>query len=133
MYWKYAVGFLIASLVQAGIIMVSEFAGLSTLGAKFTFGQIIIHILAGQAAGFLLMVILQIADKAANNSFWTIGAVYGVIVWAILIPINSAQGDITPPWTQGLTTVIASLIAFITYGVISTYTVKNIGRERIKV
>lgn len=131
MYWKYAVGFLIASLAQAGIIMLSEFLGLSTLGAEFTFGQIVIHILAGQAAGFLLMVILQIVNKAAHNPIWIIGTVYGVIVWAILIPINSAQGAISPPWTQGLSTVIASLIAFIAYGVISAFTVKNIGRERI--
>jgi hypothetical protein len=132
MYWKYAVGFLIASLIQAGIIMVSEFSGLSTLDAKFTFGQLIIHILAGQAAGFLLMVMLQIVNEVAKNTFWIIGTVYGIIVWAVLIPINSAQGAINQPWTQGLSTIIASLIAFVAYGLISTFTVKNIGREQIK-
>jgi len=51
MYWKYSLGFLIASLTQAAIIAVSEALGISTLGAKITFGQLIIHILAGQAAG----------------------------------------------------------------------------------
>lgn len=133
MYWKYSVGFLIASLVQAGIIMFSEFFGISTLGAKFTFGQIIIHVLAGQAAGFLLMVILQFVNEVAKSTVWIIGTVYGVIVWAVLIPINSAQGTINPPWTQGLSTVITTLIAFVTYGIVSTFTVKNIGIERIRI
>ena len=59
MYWRYSLGFLIASLVQAAIIAASEFLGISTLGAKITFGQLMIHILAGQAVGFLLMVIMQ--------------------------------------------------------------------------
>lgn len=132
MYWKYSVGFLIASLVQAGIIMASEFLGISNLGAKLTVGQLITHILAGQAAGFLLMVIMQAFTSIARTSYWLIGAVYGAIVWAVLIPINSAQGTINTPWVQGASTVIASMLAFVVYGIISAYTVKNYGEEHIR-
>ncbi len=132
MYWKYSLGFLIASLIQALIIATSESLGISTLGARITFGQLIMHILAGQAAGFLLMVIMQGITGIAKTNFWALGSIYGAIVWALLISINSAQGTINAPWTQGVSTVIASLLAFIVYGIISAYTIKNYGEQQIK-
>ncbi|NLG32184.1 MAG: hypothetical protein GX550_01535 [Syntrophomonadaceae bacterium] len=132
MYWKYSLGFLIASLVQAAIIASSEYFGISTLGARITFGQLIIHILAGQAAGFLLMVIMQGIAGIANINFWLLGSAYGAIVWAILIPINSAQGTINAPWTQGVASVIASLLAFMIYGIISAYTIRIYGEQQIE-
>jgi hypothetical protein len=127
MYWKYSLGFLIASLVQAAIIATSEFLGISTLGAKITFGQLIIHILVGQAAGFLLMVIMQGIKGIAKINFWLVGSIYGAVVWLALVLINSVQGRINAPWTQGASTIIASLLAFVVYGVIVTYTIKKCG------
>ena len=127
MYWKYSLGFLIASLVQAAIIAISEFLGISTLGAKITFGQLIIHILVGQAAGFLLMVIMQGIKGIAKINFWLVGSIYGAVVWLALVLINSVQGRINAPWTQGASTIIASLLAFVVYGVIVTYTIKKCG------
>ena len=97
----------------------------STLGAKITFGQLIIHILAGQAVVFLLMVIIQRNKDIAKMNFWLLGCIYGAIVWAILVSINSAQGTINAPWTQGTSTIIASLLAFVVYGIAATYTVKK--------
>ncbi|MEA4900758.1 hypothetical protein [Desulfitobacterium sp.] len=125
MYWKYSFGFLIASLIQAAIIAASEFLGISTLGAKITFGQLMLHILAGQAAGFLLMVITQGIKNIAKISVWLVGSIYGAVVWLALVSINSAQGTIKAPWTQGAATIIASLLAFVVYGVIVTYTIKK--------
>jgi len=132
MYWKYSLGFLIASLTQAAIIAVSEALGISTLGAKITFGQLIIHILAGQAAGFLLMVIMQGTTGIAKTNFWLLGSIYGVIVWAALVSINSAQGTIHAPWTQGTTTIIASLLAFVVYGIVAAYTIKRYKKQGVK-
>lgn len=125
MYWNNSLGFLIASLVQAGIIATSEYLGISTLGAKITFGQLMIHILAGQAVGFLLMVIIQVIRGMANVNLWLLGSVYGTIVWITLVSINSAQGTINAPWTQGVSSVISSLLAFIVYGLIAAYTIKR--------
>jgi len=85
MYWKYSLGFLIASLTQAAIIAVSEALGISTLGAKITFAQLIIHILVGQAVGFLLMVIMQSIKGIAKTNLWLLGSIYGAIVWAALV------------------------------------------------
>ncbi|MDD2235189.1 MAG: hypothetical protein PHZ11_09110 [Desulfitobacteriaceae bacterium] len=127
MYWKYSLGFLIASLVQAAIIAASEYLGISTLGARITFGQLIIHILAGQAVGFLLMVIMQGIKGIAETNFWLLGSIYGAIVWVILVSINSAQGTINAPWTQGASTIIVSLLAFVVYGITVTYTIKKYG------
>lgn len=132
MYWKYSLGFLIASLTQAAIIAASEALGISTLGAKITFGQLIIHILAGQAVGFLLMVIMQSIKGIAKTNFWLRGSIYGSIVWAALVSINSMQGTINAPWTQGASTIIASLLAFVVYGIVATYTIKKQGEQGIK-
>ncbi|MPN54013.1 hypothetical protein SDC9_201682 [bioreactor metagenome] len=84
-----------------------------------------IHILVGQAAGFLLMVITQGIKNIAKISVWLVGSVYGAVVWLALVSINSTQGTIKAPWTQGATTIIASLLAFIVYGVIVAYTIKK--------
>lgn len=127
MYWKYSLGFLIASLVQAAIIASAETLGISTLGAKITFGQLMIHILAGQAVGFLLMVITQSIKGVAKISFWLVGGVYGALIWLALVSVNSAQGTIKAPWTQGVSTVMASLLAFVVFGVIIAYTIKKRG------
>lgn len=125
MYWKYSLGFLIASLVQAAIIATSEFLGISTLGARITFGQLIIHILTGQAVGFILMVIMQGVKGIAKMNSLLAGSIYGAIVWAILVSVNSAQGTINAPWTQGTSTIISSLLAFVVYGITGTYTIKK--------
>lgn len=133
MYWKYSLGFLIASLVQAGIIAVSEALGISSLGANITVGQLIIHVLTGQAAGFLLMVIVQGISGVANINFWLLGSIYGAAVWALVVSINAAHGTVNAPWTQGTSTIIASLLAFVVYGIITTYTVKRYGAEAVQV
>ena len=132
MYWKYSLGFLIASLTQAAIIAVSEALGISTLGAKITFAQLIIHILVGQAVGFLLMVIMQSIKGIAKTNLWLLGSIYGAIVWAALVSINSAQGTIRAPWTQGASTIIASLLAFVVYGMAVTCTIKKQEKYGIK-
>lgn len=74
----------------------------------------------------------QISTGIAKANFWLLGSIYGAIVWAILIPINSAQGTINAPWTQGTSTIIASLLAFSVYGIISAYTIKNYGEQHVK-
>lgn len=132
MYWRYALGFLIASLTQAAIIAVSEALGISTLDAKITFGQLVIHIFAGQAVGFLLMVIMQGIKGIAKANVWLLGSIYGAIIWGALVSINSAQGTINAPWTQGASTIIASLLAFAVYGITATYSIKRYGEQGVK-
>src|SRR5690554_795623 len=129
MYWRYFLGFLIGSLIQGGIIATSEFFGISNLNASFAFEQIIIHILTGQAVGFILMVIMQSVNGIGNMNFWILGSIYGAIVWAILISINSAQGTINSPWSQGISTIIVSLLSFIVYGIIAVYSIKKVARH----
>lgn len=125
MYLKYSIGFLIASLIQAGTIMLAETLGISSLGAKLTVMQLITHILAGQIAGYVLLYIMRKSEVINKVNIWVIGIIWGIIVWAIILTINSMQGTIKAPWSQGLSSVLSSMIAFIIYSVISTYTIKK--------
>ena len=133
MYVKYSLGFLVASLVQAGIIWITETLGLSTLDAKFTLSQLLVHVIAGQIAGYILLFAYRNMSALQQYSTLFVGLIYGLIVWAILIPINSVVlNDINAPWTQGIATLISSLIAFIVFGIIAFKTIKNHGYSHAK-
>jgi len=127
MYLKYSMGFLIASLIQAGIILATESLGLSTLGAKLTAMQLLTHIIAGQVVGYILLSIIRKLEVVSTANVWAIGSITGITAWLILLSINSALGKVKSPWTQGFSTVISSLIAFIAFGIIATYTIKKYG------
>lgn len=125
MYIKYSTGFLIASLVQAGIIMLTEKLGISTLGAKLTAIQLLTHILAGQVIGYMLLLVMRKFENISTSSFWIIGSITGVTTWLVLLSINSVIGKVNAPWSQGFPTVLASMVAFIALGVIASYTIKT--------
>lgn len=128
---KYSVGFLIASLVQAAIIMLTEALAISSLGAKLTITQLIIHIFAGQIAGYILLFIMTKVSATNQTNTWTTGSIYGIIVWAILLSINSTLGTVRAPWSQGVLTILSSMIAFITYGIIATYVIRKYSYNKI--
>lgn len=130
MYLKYSIGFLIASLVQFGIIYLGESLEITRLQAKTTFGELIIHIALGQVAGFLLLYGFRKLNFLKNTSYWVSGLLYGTIVWLILTPIQAALGKIALPWEQDITTVLVFLFAFIVYGIIAAYTIKRYGYEK---
>nr|WP_144920541.1 hypothetical protein [Paenibacillus bovis] len=132
MYIKYSSGFMIASLIQAAIIAFAEDAGLSHLGAKLTLTQLLIHILAGQVVGYILLFIIRKMNIAQRLNTFVIGVIWGMIVWAGLIPINAAQGKVKLPWEAGIGTVISSVLAFVIFGVIATHTIKYFGDRSVK-
>ena len=127
MYLNYSVGFLIASLIQAGIILATESLGLSALGAKLTATQLLTLIIAGQVVGYILLSIMRKLEIVRTASVWTIGSITGFTAWLVLLSINSALGKVRAPWAQGFSTVISSLIAFIAFGIIASYTIKKYG------
>lgn len=124
MYLKYSLGFLIASLVQAGIVALTEFLNISSLNVSITIFQLFIHIVAGQIAGYILLFIMRKVETIGNINSLMLGIAWGIIVWAIIIPINASLGKINPPWSSGAATLISSIIAFMLYGIISAYTIK---------
>ena len=132
MYIRYSTGFLIASLVQAGIIMLTEKLGISTLGAKLTAMQLLTHILAGQVVGYILLLVMRKSEKISKTNFWITGSISGAIVWLVLLSLNSAIGKVNAPWSQGIPTVLASIIAFITFGIIASYTIKTYGYNKVE-
>ncbi len=132
MYLKYSTGFLIASLVQAGIIMITEKLGISTLGATLTAMQLLTHILAGQVVGYILLFIMRKFESLNQANFWTIGIFTGIIAWLVLLTINSSIGKVNAPWNEGISTILASMTAFIAMGIISSYTIKTTSYNRVK-
>lgn len=101
MYLKYSIWFAIASIVQAGIVLASETLGLSTLEIVLTPTQFLIHIIAGQMFGYLLLIIIRKIKVIRESCAWLSGGTMGVIAWLVLYSFNSAIGAVTVPWTQG--------------------------------
>lgn len=132
MYLRYSTGFLIASLIQAGIIMATEALGISTLGAKLTAMQLLTHILAGQVLGYILLLVMRKIEFPNKFNMWAVGITTGIIAWAILLSVNSSIGKVNAPWSQGLLTTVSSMVAFIAFGVIATYTIKTYGYDKVK-
>ncbi|MGG5253637.1 hypothetical protein ACQYAD_09085 [Neobacillus sp. SM06] len=132
MYIKYSLGFLIGSLIQAGIVMFAEKTGISHLEANLTFVQLLLHILAGQIAGYLLLLIIRKVRAVQHWGTFIIGVFWGVAVWVIVIPLNAAQGKVKLPWDAGMGTVISSILAFAIFGIIAAFTIKHFGYKKLQ-
>lgn len=128
-YLRHAVGFLIASLIQAGIVFITEKSGISSLNAPFTFTQLLAHIIVGQIAGFILLYIMNRVEAVARLNAWITGAIYGTLAWWLLLTVNSMLGKVNAPWSQGITTVVSSLAAFMAYGIISASVINRYERK----
>lgn len=132
MYRKYSLGFLAASLLQAGVIMTTESLGISNLGAKMTVMQLLTHIIAGQVVGYILLLIMRNSKAINTANIWIIGSITGIVTWLILLSINSSIGKVNAPWTQGISTLLSSIIAFLVLGIVETYTIKRFGYNKVK-
>lgn len=123
----YSLSFLLASLVQAGIVIMAEWAGLTTLGARATAVQLLVHVLVGQAAGYGLLLLSRAVPALRRMSPWITGPVYGFLFWAVALSIAAGRGAVRAPWTQGWPTVVITLAAFVAYGVVAAVALE---RER---
>lgn len=125
MYLRYSAGFLIASLIQAGIVLLAEALKISSLNPKVTVMQLVLHILTGQVAGYILLYLMKSAETIRRTGWWVTGFVYGLALWGIVLSINSMRGVVAAPWTRGIPTIVSSMIAFVAFGLIAAYTVKK--------
>ncbi|WP_156801104.1 hypothetical protein [Desulfitobacterium dichloroeliminans] len=66
-------------------------------------------------------------EVVSTANIWVIGSITGIVAWLVLLSVNSALGKVRAPWTQGFPTVLSSLIAFMVFGIIATYTIKRNG------
>lgn len=112
--------------------MATESLGISTLGAKLTAIQLLTHILVGQVLGYIILFIIKKLKIVNKDNILVTASIAGIIAWFILLPINSSIGKVNAPWTQGLSTVLSSIIAFVVFGIIATYTVKTYGYDKVK-
>lgn len=130
-YIKYSIWFAIASIIQAGIVLASEKLGLSTLGIVLTPTQFLIHILAGQIFGYLLVFTVRILKIAKESYIWLSGVIMGIVAWFVLYSFNSAIDAVTVPWTQGLSSILSSLTAYLVFGLIVAYAIIRTKRNKV--
>lgn len=123
-------GFLIASLAQAAVVFAAEALRISSLNPKV---PLLLHILIGQAAGYLLIYIFGRTKIAAGLSILSVGIIYGFVLWVIVMSIASRAGAVNPPWYAGSGTVWASAIAFFAYGWITAATARAVMANRLVV
>ncbi len=124
-YVKYSAWFALASVLQALIVLASEKLGLSTLGIVLTPAQFAIHILAGQFFGYLFLIAVRLVIKIKIAPAWLSGIGLAIIAWFALYSFNAALDAVQVPWTQGLTTIVSTLVAYLVFGLIVAYTVKK--------
>ena len=118
------IGFFMASAIQMVFIVIAESIGLSTLNLVFSPSQLILHFLVGQAFGWTLYYIWRrTAAARAINVIWA-GVIWGLMVWAVVLPFVASQGRITGSWSQGSNLIVSST-AFILYGMFSALVVRN--------
>lgn len=129
---KLTTGFIVASLVQAGIIVFAENAGIIILEPKLTSLQLFYHILIGLVTGFILYYIILKVPTISNLKSYYVGTIYGIILWPINLGIGSMQGVVNSPLNFNIITVIWTLVAFIVYGLIVSYSIYYYGYEKVE-
>lgn len=127
-YWSYSIGFFIASLVQAAVVLVSEKIGLSSLGVTMSTMQLLVHFFVGQIAGYLFLYLWRNSNTVKNLNMWFTGLLIGLIFWTVNIPIASYFEKLNWPPSIGLTTTLVTLTAFLFFGFICSYTIISLGR-----
>lgn len=130
---KYSLGFLIASLVQMGIIIFTESFNISLLGARLTLIQVLNLILLGQFFGYFFLFVLRLIANTESINYLTNGIILGVIVWTIVLPFASFAGQIRAYPQHEITTIITSLSAFLAYGIITSYTIRKYDHHEIRI
>lgn len=132
MYLRYSIGFFVASLVQGGIVFLTETLNFSSLNPKFSVTHMILHFLVGQVAGYILLYLMRNVAVISKTNTWTVGIIYGVLFWAVMAPIGSSAGFHATPWAQGIATLSSTIIAHVAYAIVATFTIKLYGKTEIR-
>ncbi len=131
MVYQLITGFITASLVQAGIIMLGENLNMTMLNAQLDLMQLITHVITGVVAGFILYYLIKNIDILRKSSFYTIGIIYGVILWPLVLGIASTQNKVISPLKLNSITIIWTLTAFAVFGIIVNFTIHRYALDKI--
>ncbi|WP_366921993.1 hypothetical protein MFMK1_002419 [Metallumcola ferriviriculae] len=114
------VGYFFATLTALAVITLTEIAGFSRLEVAMTPGRLILVLLFGQMLGYLMYYLVQFFEWLQQWGPWSVGIMYGLALWVVVLPIASASTLIAPVMDEGTLSVISTLVAFISYGVVVT-------------
>ncbi len=116
MTFEFSLWFAIASLVQAGVIWAAFRLGLTAFNPGLTAGRLLVHLLAGQALGYLFLAWHRGRTRTSGIGS---GLVYGVLLWGFLaLLLGPALGAIRFPLSVGINATIFTLLAFLAYGLV---------------
>ncbi|MBO8169840.1 MAG: hypothetical protein H0Z35_11750 [Thermoanaerobacteraceae bacterium] len=107
-----------ATLAGLIVILLGEFSGISRLEVNLTVGRLLVVFLFGQVLGYAHYFVIRYFDRLVAWGPWTLGVIYGLILWVLMLPIASASTLIAPVMAKGMPTIITTLVAFISYGVV---------------
>jgi len=126
MFIRLTIGFIIASLIQAAIVMIGENLNITSLDVNLDFLQLVTHIITGIVAGYILYFIIINTEKLENANLYLVGVIYGIILWPIVLGIASLQGKVNNPLNMDAITIIWTMTAFAVYGIIANYTIQKV-------
>lgn len=128
-YFKSSAWFVLASLVQAGIVWAAFQLGWTRFNASLTTSRLLIHLIIGQVAGYLFLTWHK--GRPEISGIGT-GLVYGALLWGFLaLLLGPAVGFIPSPLGVGMNATLVTLAAFLAFGLIVGAAADAIARERL--
>ncbi len=128
---RHALGFLIASLVQAAIAWMAQIYNIWGLDLRGGWPLLLAHILIGQVAGFVLLGIFRKVVSVAQLNPWFSGPAYGSGLGVVVQAAAWGLGAVRAPWTAGFWTIALSLVAFMVYGALAAVTIKWVEYRKV--
>ena len=128
-YLKTSLWFLLASLVQAGVVWAAFQLGWTRFDAGLTVGRLLIHLGVGQLVGYLFLAWHK--GRPEISGIGT-GLVYGALFWGFFaLLLGPAFGFIPSPLAVGTNATVFTLIAFLAYGLVVGAAADAIARGRL--
>ncbi|SFR13695.1 YqhR family membrane protein [Desulfoscipio geothermicus] len=118
-YLTTSLWFVAASTLQAATVWVALRYGLTVFNPGFTLSRLLVHLVFGQVAGYLLFNFFNGRARIPGISY---GIIYGLFLWVIVaLMIAPALNLITSPLKVGANATLTTLAAFLVYGIVAGY------------
>lgn len=119
---KYSIGFLSASLIQGGLVLI-----LNSLSIGTTYNNsLLYYILTGQVAGYLLLYVIKNIKILAEINDFVIGFIFGILIWTISLPITFMIGTVDITWNFS---ILSDIITYGIFGIMAQNAIKTYGTK----
>ncbi|MDD2421483.1 MAG: hypothetical protein PHC60_06620 [Heliobacteriaceae bacterium] len=122
MFFRFVLGFLIASASQLMVMFMFDIVGIPVLLSPANGAQILVMLVIGQVAGWFLWLLISKNKAFAIRPHWVIGSIYGTLVWIVVGLATALQGQLTFSWAFGPLGLLVSWVAFGIFGIVAAAT-----------